>query len=108
MSKSNPKIGIGERSPVLPSHTTVHAGPHTAVRRIKRGPYDQGRKPELGKVSIRQSDGQGGRVREPPRTVRAPGRFRREVLTDAPFAQLAEPCPSTLPLLPHHRPKSAA
>ena len=28
-------IGIGGQSPVLPSHTTVHAGPHTAVRRIE-------------------------------------------------------------------------
>jgi len=29
------EIGIGGQSPVLPSHTTVHAGPHTAVRRVE-------------------------------------------------------------------------
>jgi hypothetical protein len=28
------QIGIGG-TPVLPSHTTVHAGPHTAVRRVE-------------------------------------------------------------------------
>jgi len=28
-------IGIEGRLPVLPSHTTVHAGPHTAVRRVE-------------------------------------------------------------------------
>jgi hypothetical protein len=26
------EIGIGERSPALPCHTTGHAGPHPAVR----------------------------------------------------------------------------
>ena len=40
--------------------------------------------------------------------MRAPGRLCCQVLTDAPFAKLAEPCPSALPLLPHHRPQSAA
>ena len=28
-------IGIGGTVAVLPSHTTVHAGPHTAVRRVE-------------------------------------------------------------------------
>ena len=35
------RIGIGGQSPVLPSLATVHAGPHTAVRRVKLGVYSQ-------------------------------------------------------------------
>ncbi len=34
-------IGIGGRSLVLPSHTTGHAGPHPAVRRIKLGVHSR-------------------------------------------------------------------
>ena len=89
-------------------HTTVHAGPHTAVRRIKLRPHDHEWKSELGKVGVRQSDGESGRVRNPPGAVRTPGRGCREVLTDAPLAKFAKPCPSALPLLPYHRPKSTA
>jgi hypothetical protein len=64
---------VHSRLPRLPCHTTVHAGPHTAVRRIELRPHDHGGKPELGKVGFRQSNGQGGRVRNPPRAVRTPG-----------------------------------
>jgi len=32
---SSPKSAKGGRSPVLPCHTTVHAGPHTAVQRVE-------------------------------------------------------------------------
>jgi hypothetical protein len=35
------RIGIGGQSGVLPSHTTVHAGPHTAVRRVELGVNSQ-------------------------------------------------------------------
>ena len=82
-----PKIGIGGVVTHSPLPTTVHAGPHTAVRRIKLGPYDQGRKPELGKVGSGQGTGHSGRVREPPGTVRTPGGLCRQVLSDAPFAR---------------------
>ena len=34
----------GEASQLLPSHTTVHAGPHTAVRRIERRARKQARR----------------------------------------------------------------
>src|ERR1700674_4274379 len=49
-------IGIGGRVARLPCHTTVHAGPHTAVRRIKLGPHDHGWKPELGKAMARAGE----------------------------------------------------
>jgi hypothetical protein len=98
----------GDGSPRLPCHATVHPGPHTAVRRIQLGPYDHGWKPERSEVGIGQGKGQSGRVREPPGAVRTAGSFRRQDLTDPSFAKLAEPCSSALPLLPHHRPKSAA
>src|ERR1039458_4838288 len=71
-------------------------------------PHDHRRKPELVKVGIRQSDGESGRVRNPPRAVRTPGSLCRQVFTDAPLAEFAKTCPSALPLLPHHRPKSTA
>ena len=50
--KPSARIGMGERSPVLPSHTTGHAGPHPAVRRVELGHYDHRRKPECGKVGV--------------------------------------------------------
>src|ERR1700756_1982542 len=93
-----PQIGIGAGSPPRPCHTTVHAGPHTAVRRIELRPHDHGWKPELGKVGFRQSNGQGGRVRNPPRAVRTPGSGCREIFTDAPLAKFPKPCPSSFPL----------
>src|ERR1039458_7340652 len=37
-----PEIGIGGASRLLPSHTTVHTGPYTAVRRIERTPVPAG------------------------------------------------------------------
>src|SRR5215472_17169144 len=55
---------------------------------------NQRRKPELGEVGIGQGTAQSGRVRESPRAVRTPGSRCREVLTDAPFAKLAESSPS--------------
>src|SRR5207302_10548983 len=33
-------------------NNNVHAGPHTAVRRVQLGPDDQRRKPERGKVGV--------------------------------------------------------
>src|SRR6266566_6513379 len=98
------EIGIGGGSPRLPCHTTGHAGPHPAVRRIKLRPHDHRRKADLGKVSIWQSKAQSRRVRDPPRAVWATGGSRRQILVYVPFSKLAESCSSTLPLLPHHRP----
>ena len=95
-------------TPIYPGAPTVHAGPHTAVRRIKLGSHDHGWKSELRKVGVGQRDGECGRISDPPRTLRTAGGLRRQILTDAPFAKLAEPRSSTLPLLPHHRPKPAA
>ena len=46
----------GKGNPSFPCHTTVHAGPHTAVRRIKLRPCDQRGKAELSKVGIEQSN----------------------------------------------------
>jgi len=40
-------------------------------------PHDHRRESELSKVSIRQSDGQCGRVCDAPRAVRTPGGLRR-------------------------------
>src|ERR1700751_383624 len=89
-------------------HTTVHAGPHTAVRRIKLRPHDHEWKSELGKVGVRQSDGQGGRVGDAPRAVGAPSGLRRQVLAPTPFAKFAKSRSTLLPLLPHRRPESTA
>ena len=44
----------GEASRLLPSHTTVHAGPHTAVRRVERLSDRQSRNPKRVKVGIVQ------------------------------------------------------
>src|SRR6266702_2472769 len=41
MTAGETKSGQGEQSPVLPSLTTVHAGPHTAVRRVELGVHSQ-------------------------------------------------------------------
>src|SRR5207302_10752852 len=60
------------------------------------------------KVGIRQCNGKSGRVRDPPRAMGTAGGLCRQVLADTAFAKLVEPRSSTLPLLPHHRPKSAA
>jgi hypothetical protein len=73
-----------------PATPPGHAGPHPAVRRIKLGPYDQRRKPELGKVGIRQSKGQGGRVWDAPRAMRTAGSLRCQVLAHIPFAKFAK------------------
>jgi len=40
--------------------------------------------------------------------MRTAGRLSRQLLTDAPFAKLAEPRSSAFPLFPHHRPESTA
>jgi len=39
---------------------------------------------------VRSGIRQSRRVREPPGTMRTPGGFGREILTNAPFAKLAE------------------
>src|SRR5208283_3037891 len=89
-------------------HTTGHAGPHPAVRRIQLRAHDHRRKPEPRKVGIRQSERESGRLREPPRAVRATRGLRRQVLAHTPFAKFAKSRSTLLPLLPHHRPESTA
>ena len=49
-------IDIGRLSPAFPCHTTVRAGPHTAVRRVELSTDSQSRNSERGEVSIGQRD----------------------------------------------------
>src|SRR5215831_19589560 len=92
-------------SPATPPYMRVR------IRRfggLSRNRTDHRRKPELCEVSVGQGNVQSGRFRESPGAVRTSGGLRREVFTDTPLAKLAVPSPSALPLLPHHRPESAA
>src|ERR1700730_5800424 len=50
----------GSGHPLSPATPPGHAGPHPAVRRIKLGPYDHGRKSELGKVGLGKAMVKGG------------------------------------------------
>ena len=101
---SQSKGALHPASPATPPDMRVRIRRFGGLSR----PHDQRRESELGKVSVRQSDGQGGRVGEAPRAVRTAGGLRRQVLPHTPFAKLAKPRPAPFPLLPHHRPKSAA
>ncbi len=100
------RIGIGGESPLLPCHTTGHAGPHPAVRRIELKPYDQGRESKRVEVGSWWRKVQSWRVRESRRAVRTAGGLRRQVFAHTPLAEFFESRPSPFPLLPHHRPKS--
>ena len=46
----------GDASRLRPSHTTGHAGPHPAVRRVELSVHSQAWNPERVEVSIRQRD----------------------------------------------------
>src|SRR5437899_6998902 len=91
-------IGIGGRSPALPCHTTGHAGPHPAVRRVKLTMNSKLGKPERGEVSVRQSDVQRWGLREVPRSIGAARRFRGVLRSDAAFAELSISGGSSFPL----------
>src|SRR5882762_6337443 len=98
----------GEWSPTLPCHTTGHAGPHPAVRRVELSMSREFGKPERGEVSVGQSDFQRWRVRKVPRSIGATRRFRGVLRSDAALAELPISRGSSFPLLPNHRPKSAS
>src|SRR5882762_8358488 len=70
------RIGMGEWSPTLPCHTTGHAGPHPAVRRVELTMNSEFGKSERGKVSVGQSDFQRWRVHKVPRSIGATRLFR--------------------------------
>ena len=101
-------IDIGMRLPAFPGHTTVHAGPHTAVRQVERSANRQSRNPERVEVSIRQRQRQARAIGKVPRTMGAARRGGGEAKIDAPLPQLDEPHRPALPLLPDHRPQPAA
>jgi len=92
--------GWGEASRLRPSHTTVRAGPHTAVRRVELSSAEQLGNPERREVGIRQCKRQSLRVGEMPRTVRTLDRTNGKILVHAPPGQLGEPHRTTFPLLP--------
>ena len=94
-------------SPLLPCHTTGHAAPQPAVRRIETGPYDHGRESKRVEVGIGERKGHRRRVRDSPRAECSAGGFGRQVFAHTRFAEFFEPRPSALPLLSHHRPESA-
>ena len=81
-------IGIGERLPARPSHTTVRTGPYTAVRRVKLRGSGEARQAEGIKEGIRQGLADRRFMTEPPRTEAATGDAYRPVATDAPLTQL--------------------
>ena len=56
-------------TPDYPGAPTVHAGPHTAVRRIQLLGADQLWNPERSEVGVGQCDMQARRFGEPPRAV---------------------------------------
>src|ERR1017187_8458346 len=87
----------GGASRLRPSHTTVHAGPHTAVRRVELSPDSQSRNPKRVEVSIRQRNPKCRTIRQPSRTVIAPRRLSGEVFAHAPFPQFwrIEPVPAS-------------
>ena len=90
----------GGRSPVRPCHTTVHAGPHTAVRWVELSRAEQLGNPERSEVGIRQCKRQSRRVGEMPRTVRTLDRTNGKILVHTPSGQLGEPYRTAFPLLP--------
>jgi hypothetical protein len=90
----------GGRSPVRPCHTTVHAGPHTAVRWVELSRAEQLGNPERSEVGIGQCKRQSRRVSEMPRTVRTLDRTNGKILVHTPSGQLGEPYRTAFPLLP--------
>jgi hypothetical protein len=62
-------------------------------------PHDHRRESELGKVSIRQSDGQGGRVGDAPRAVGTPGGLRRPIFNPCCF-RYSESSSTVIPSTP--------
>src|SRR6516225_10272249 len=108
IASCGPQIGIGEvvaHSP-LPHHRTCgsayggSANIAKSVRPAAEAQAEQSRR-SAKQCSERESC-------DPPGAVGTAGRLCRQIPADTPFAKLAEPCSSTLPLLPHHRPKPAA
>jgi len=92
----------------FPCHTTVHAGPHTAVRRLERSTDSQSLNPKRVKVSMGQRDGECRTVRQPPRTMSAARGLRGQIFAHTPFLPFREPYRSPLPLLPNRRPEPAS
>ena len=89
----------------FPCHTTVHAGPHPAVRRVELPSDSQSRNPERVEVSIGQRNLKCRAVRQPPRTVSAARRLGGEIFAHSPFPQFSKSNRSPVPLLPDHRPE---
>ena len=84
-----------------PSHTTVHTGPYTAVRRVELTANRQSRKSQPVEVSVGQRNSERRAAGEPPRTISAARRSRGQVATHSPLRQLPKSYPPSLPLLPH-------
>src|SRR6516225_440492 len=63
----------------FPCHTTVHAGPHTAVRWVELSIAEQLRNPERGEVDIGQGKRKTGGCGKIPRTVGALDRANGQV-----------------------------
>src|SRR5260370_30159409 len=85
----------GEGSRPLPCHTTGHAGPHPAVRRVELTVSREVGQAEGGEVSVRQSDFPRLSVREVPRSIGAPGRFAGPLSSASPASEpaLCRGCP---------------
>src|SRR5438067_3145323 len=64
-------IGIGQRLPADPCHTTVRTGPYTAVRGVALALIGQRRKTERAEVGIGQAEMQGLVLTGGPRTAEA-------------------------------------
>src|SRR5713226_7859515 len=102
------RIGIGGESPTLPCHTTGHAGPHPAVRRVELTMSRELGKPGRGEVSVGQSDVQRGGLREVPRSIGTARSLRGLLRSDAALAEFSISCGSSFPLFPDHRPESTS
>jgi hypothetical protein len=86
-------------------HTTGHAGPHPAVRRVELTRSGELGKSERGKVSVRQSDFQCCRYSRGATDHRSCPRCARSPAPAMPrLRKLATPSGSPFPLFPDHRP----
>ena len=84
----------------FPCHTTVHAGPHTAVRRVELSSSEQLGKPERGEVGIGQGERQSGCGGEVPRAVRSLNRTNGKIFPHTPSDELRIPHWAAFPLFP--------
>src|SRR6185312_4728171 len=91
-----------------PSHTTGHAGPHPAVRRVELSSANQSRNLKRIEVSLGQCNMEAGGFCQPPWTMGAARRLGGESHTDAPLPQFSKPHRASFPLFPDRRPKPAS